>query len=385
MLLPEHCEFFCPVKINSGNRALEQLPFELDALNARKPLVITRKDAGERGLVDVIIDAFKDSGIAIGIFDGVPAVPDMKLVRELFNIYRDRGYDAVIAVGGGPVADTAKMLNIAISGKPEDIEGCAGEDQIKNPLKPLIIVPTLSGTGYEMSRYAFFDGRAYASHFLMPHLAVIDPRMTIPEDAVTTAATALTALAHAVEAYTFPGKNALTDTYAYTASQLIMEHLLNVIRDQRDRSGRLSLANAQTMAACAFSNVAAGVVHLLGKVMGDVYHLPPGLCMGMLLPQVLERQISEGGYHVPDLLLPLAGFEAYASTAENLRARRAVDTLHNLLNDLSAASGGAIPLLWKDAQVSEDTLQDIAQKAVGHGAKGLDMDGCVKILREARK
>ena len=152
MLLPEHYEFFCPVKINSGNRALEQIPFELDALNARKPLVIARKDASERGLVDVIIDAFKDSGIAIGIFDGVPAAPDLKLVRELFNIYRDRGYDAVIAVGGGPLADTAKVLNIAVSGKPEDIEGCAGENQIKNPLKPLIIVPTLSGTGYEMSK-----------------------------------------------------------------------------------------------------------------------------------------------------------------------------------------------------------------------------------------
>ena len=79
----------------------------------------------------VIIDAFKDSGLAIGIFDGVPSAPDRKLIRELFNIYRDRGHDAVIAVGGGSVADTAKMLNIAVSGKPEDIEGCAGENLIK--------------------------------------------------------------------------------------------------------------------------------------------------------------------------------------------------------------------------------------------------------------
>jgi alcohol dehydrogenase len=384
MLLPEHYEFFCPVKINSGNRALEQIPFELDALNARKPLVIARKDASERGLVDVIIDAFKDSGIAIGIFDGVPAAPDLKLVRELFNIYRDRGYDAVIAVGGGSVADTAKVLNIAVSGKPEDIEGCAGEDQIKNPLKPLIIVPTLSGTGYEMSRYAFFDGRSYASHFLMPHLAVIDPRMTIQEDAVTTAATALAALAHAVEAYTGSGKNPLADAYAYTAIQLIMEHLVNVIRDQRDRNGRLSLANAHAMAGCAFSNVAPGVAHKLGKVMGDVCHLPPGLCMGMLLPHILEREMSESGYHISDLLLPLAGFDAYASMAENLRARRAVEILHDLLKDLSAVSGGAISRLWKDAQVSEATLQDMAQKAVASGAS-FDMDGCVKILREARE
>jgi alcohol dehydrogenase len=148
MYLPERYEFFCPVKINSGNRALEHVPFELDALNARKPLVVAGKDVGERGLVGVIIDAFKDSGLAIGVYDGVPSAPDLKLIRELFNIYRDRGHDALIAIGGGSAADTAKVLNIAVSGKPEDIEGCAGENLIKKPLKPLIIVPTTAGTGY---------------------------------------------------------------------------------------------------------------------------------------------------------------------------------------------------------------------------------------------
>src|SRR5512136_2947779 len=177
MYLPAHYEFFCPVKINSGHRALEHIPFELDALNARKPLVISRRDDSARGLVDVIVDAFKDSEVAIGIFDGVPPDPDLKLIRELFNIYRGRGYDAIVAIGGGPVAETAKVLNIAVSGRPDDIEGCAGEDQIKRPLKPLIILPTLSGTGYETTRHASFGGRAYVSHFLMPHLAVMDSRI----------------------------------------------------------------------------------------------------------------------------------------------------------------------------------------------------------------
>jgi len=384
MYLPEHYEFFCPVKINSGNKALEQLPFELDALNARKPLVIVGKDGSGRGLVDVIIDAFKDSNVTIGIFEGVPSAPDLKLIRDLFNIYRGRGHDAIIAIGGGPAADTAKALNIAVSGKPEDIEGCAGDDHVKEPLKPLIIVPTLAGTGYEVSKYAFFDGKNYASHFLMPNLVVIDPRMTIPEDTVTTIATALIALTHAVETYTGSGKNPLADAYAYTAIQLIMENLANVIGDQQDGNGRLSLANAHAMAGCAFSNVALGVAHNLGKVMGDMCHVPPGLCMGMLLPRVLEKQMSEGGYHISDLLLPLAGFDAYANMVEDLRARRAVDILHDLLKGISVANGGAISRLWKDAQLSEDTLQNIAQIAVGNGAI-FDMEGCMKILREAKE
>ncbi|MCX5844741.1 MAG: iron-containing alcohol dehydrogenase [Deltaproteobacteria bacterium] len=383
MFLPEHYEFSCPVKINSGNRALEHIPFELDTLNARKPFVITSKDAAKRGLVDIIIDAFKDSGITIGIFDSVPPSPDLKLIRELFTIYRDRGYDAIIAIGGGPVTDTAKALNIVVSGEPEDLERYAGDDLIKKPLKPFIVVPTLSGTGYETSRYAFFEGRVYTSHYLMPDLVVIDPRMTIAEDAKTTASITLVALTHAVEAYTCPGKNPLADAHAYAAIQFIMENLVNVVRNPQDGNGRLALANAHTMAACAFSNMEAGIVHKLGKVVGDACQLPHGLCMGVLLPHILGRQLSEGGYYISDLLLPLAGFDTYADTAENMKAQKAIGILYNFQKELFDAGGGAIIRTLKDAEVPKEILKDIAQKAVGYGSNAFNEDGYLTVLEQA--
>ena len=371
------------MKINSGNRALEHLSFELDTLNARKPFVITSKDAAARGLIDAIIDTFKDSGITIGIFDGVPSKPDVNLIKKLFGIYRDRGYDAIIAIGGGPVVDTAKALNIVISGKPEDIEGCAGDDLIKRPLKPLILVPTLSGTGYETSRYAFFEGRAYASPFLMPVLVVIDPRMTIAEDTKTTAATALVALTHAVEAYACPGKNPLADAYAYAAIRFIIENLVNAIRNPRDEKGCLALANAHCMAGCAFSNVEAGIAHILGMMIGDACQLPHGLCMGVLLPHILEKQISESGYYISDLLLPLAGFDIYTDTAENMRDQKAIGILHNFQKELFDASGGAIFGTLKDGGVPKEILRDIAQKAVGNGSKGFSEDDYLTVLEQA--
>jgi alcohol dehydrogenase len=383
MFLPEHYEFSCPMKINSGNRALDHLPFELDTLNARKPFIITGKNAAERGLVDIIIDAFKDSGITIGIFDGVPSLPDLKLIRELFTIYRDRGYDAIIALGGGPMADTAKALNIAVSGEPEDLERCAGDDQIKKHLKPLIIIPTLSGSGYETSRYAFFEGRTYSSHYLMPNLVIIDPRMTIGENAKTTAATSLTALTHAVEAYVFPGKNPLTDSYAYPAIRFVMENLLNVIKNPQDKKGGLALANAHCLAGCVFSNIEAGVAHKLGKVIGDACHIPHGICMEILLPHVLETQLFEGSGHISDLLLPLAGFDAYAETGADLRAERAIGILYNFQRDLFVASGGAIARTLRDAEVPKEILQDLAKKAVGYGSGGAGMEGYLEILEPA--
>jgi alcohol dehydrogenase len=383
MFLPSNYEFFCRVKINSGNRALDHLPFELDTLNARKPLVITKKSATERGLTDIISDAFRDSGITIGIFDGVPSVPDVALIRELYSLYRDRGYDAVISLGGDAVADTAKVLNIAVSGEPEDLERCAGDDLTEKPLKPFIMIPTLSGSGYETSRYAFFAGRAYASHFLMPDIAVIDPRMCIAEDMMTAAASSLVALTHSVEVYVSLGKNPLTDCYTFPAIRFVMENMLNVIKNLRDKKGCLALVNAHCMAGCAFSNIEAGIAHTLGKLIGDASHVPHGICMGILLPHALELQLSGDGGHIGDLLLPLAGFDVYAETPEEQRPQKAVTVLYDLQRDLYSASGGAIARTLEGVNIQKELLQDIARKALGHSSGGADMDNCLKILERA--
>jgi len=383
MFLPNNYEFSCPVKINSGTKALEHLSFELDVLNARKPFIITCKETADGGRVNIIIDAFKDSGVTIGIFDAVPSSPDVKLIRELFHVYRDRGYDAIIALGGGVVTDAAKALNIVVSGEPEDLERCAGNNLITKHLKPFIAVPTLSGTGYETTRYAFFGGRAYASHFLMPDLVVIDPRMTISEDMMVTAASMLTALTHAVEAYITPEKNPLADSYAFPAIRFIMENLANVIRHPSDKKGCLALVNAHCMAGCAFSNTEMGAAHNLEKVIGEASRVPPGICMGILLPHVLESQLFEGNSNIKDLLLPLAGFDMYAETPEKLRARKAIDVLYDFLRDLAAASGGVIATSLRDAGVSKAIVEDMRKKTIGNSSGSVDMNGYQKILEQA--
>jgi alcohol dehydrogenase len=381
MYLPDNYEFSCPMKINSGTKALEHLPFELDVLNARKPFIITNKDSADHERADTIIDAFKDSRVTIGIFDGVPFSPDMRLIRELFSVYRDRGYDAIIALGGGAVTDTAKALNIVVSGEPEDIERCAGDNLIPKHLKPFIMVPTLLGTGYETTRYAFFGGKTYASHFLMPDLVVIDPRMTIAEDVMTTAASTLVALTHSVEAYTSPGKNPLADSYAFPAIRFIMENLANIVRSPSDKKGCLALANAHCMAGCAFSNIEAGIAHKLGKVIGDSSHVPHGICMAILLPHVLEWQFSKGGAHIDDLLLPLAGFDVYAETPDEMRSQKAIDVLYDFQRELSAASGGVIATSLRNAGVSKEILEVMREKTIGNDSESVD--GYQKVLEQA--
>jgi len=383
MFLPGYYEFSCRVKTNSGNRALENLPVEMDALNARKPFVITTKKNSKKGLVSVMVDALKGSGITAGIFDAVPDVPGLPLIRDMFSLYRDRGFDAIIAIGGCAVMDAAKILNIAVSGEPEDLGRCEGESRIKTALKPLIYVPTLSGTGYETSRYAFLPDKRYASHRLMPDLVIIDPRMTVQEDVRTTAETALVALTQSVEAYILPGRNPLISSYAYTAIQFIMENLVKVVISPRDARGCMALANAHCIAGCAFSNMAAGMAHTLGKVLGDTCRISHGLCMGIILPHVLEQHASLTNEHMGDLLMPLAGFETYAGTEDQLKFSQAIECIRGMHKELVKASKGAIPRTLKGAGVPEKNVLKGVARQVSDGSKGYDTDVCLTILENA--
>ncbi|MBT8490983.1 MAG: iron-containing alcohol dehydrogenase [Deltaproteobacteria bacterium] len=383
MFLPDNYEFLCPVKTNSGNRALEHLPFELEALSARKPLIVTDKTVTGQGLIRKMINAFKDSGVTIGIFDSMPDVPDMQLVTELSNIYRNGEHDAIVALGCGSIVDVAKVVNIAVCYNVKILRNLAGDNLIAHPLGPFVLVPTLTGNGYETSKFAFIENLTFSSYFLMPDLVVVDSRMVKSESVQTTVATAMVALAHAAESYTGPTKNPLADTYAYAAIQYVKDNLITVLKKPRDTEGHLALANAASMAGCAFSNVKPGLVHILGEAISAMFHIESGICMGILLPYGLEYTIQKNGYHTYDVLLPLSGFDEYAGTADNLQAEKAVNIMYEMQQDLYTVTGGKIPRTLKEANVPKYMVNDIAEKVFNDGAKEFGIDDYRMVLEHA--
>ena len=132
MNMPDLFSFQSPVKIESGRRALENIPIELARSESRKPLVLCGSQRDETA--EQFAAAFGDSGAPIVLYEGIPADPDFMTLRELWGLYRDRGCDAIIALGGGTTADAAKALNIAVSGRPEDLEALAHGPQVLRSL-----------------------------------------------------------------------------------------------------------------------------------------------------------------------------------------------------------------------------------------------------------
>jgi alcohol dehydrogenase len=382
MPLPDDYEFYCPVKTCSGNKALENLPFELELLGARKPLIVTNEEIVGDRRVKHIIRAFKDSRMPIGLFNNVPYQADLKAVHHVAEIYREKNCDALIAVGAGSVFEIAKAVNLAVSVEADDLKQFTEEESIKRPLKPFAAVLNSLGTGFEITKSAAIEGMTFSSHFLMPNLVVIDPRMVTAENIQATIITAITALTHAVEAYTCLAKNPLSDMYAYTAIQLISENLVNIIKSPNDKNGRVALVNAVSMAGCAFSTSPVSLIHKLGQAVHNTCRLSLGICMGILLPPILEYNTYKKGYHTSGLLLPLAGFEGYAAIPEAQKAQQAIEAIRTLLTDMYVAVGG-FPLTLQVAKVSKGKLEDIVQAVSNESPEEVDTDDCLMILEHA--
>jgi alcohol dehydrogenase len=291
------------------------------------------------------------------------------------------------------VLDTSKGVNILVSEGGDALEAYAGAGALKRPLRPLFAIPTTAGTGSEVTVAAVIVSSEtgakllFASPFLLPHAAVIDPRMTLTLPPHLTAATAMDALTHAIEAFTSRQKNPLSEAYAVAAIATIAEQLPRVLDRPSDAEGRFALAQAATMAGIAFSSAMTGIVHALGHSLGATAHMHHGACMSLFLPYGLEHNLPSRARAIGELLLPLAGAERFARTPEEARPRATIRAVRDLRDRLHARC--ELPrTIAESGKVRREQLPAIARMTLDDGAlsynpEPLDYDTALALLERA--
>jgi len=393
---PKYYEFFNSVKIISGYKALENIASELDMLGARKPIIITDKGVSQAGLIDHVVNSFGGTQVAIGaLYDDTPVDSSIMAVNEIAGIYRQQACDAIIAVGGGSVIDTAKGVNIVISEEADDLMKFTGNNRLTKPMKPFIVVPTTAGTGSEVTMAAVIANPArnvkmqFTSPLILPKVAILDPVMTMSMPPKITAATAMDALTHAVEAYIGPQKNPVSDAFAFSAIELIRTNIIDAAKNGKDRDVRLAMANASLLAGISFSNSMVGIVHALAHATGGLCHVPHGVANAILLPHGLEFYIKKSpdiAARIGKLLRFFIEPEDYAKIPVNEREKNTVAAIRDMNDSLNKICG--LPLTLGQAGVTKDKLEAIANAAINDGAIAFcpveaSYEDALKILKAA--
>jgi len=202
----------------------------------------------------------------------------------------------VIAVGGGSAIDTAKALIVGTeSGRFDELLAllASGKPFVPARSKQLIAAPTTAGTGSEVTPWATIwdaaNHKKYSLHLdcTWPKVAIIDPQLMLTVPASVTVSTGLDALSHALESIWNINANPLSDTFAISAIEDILECLPLLRRDLSSQELRSRMALAALKAGMAFSNTKTALAHSISYEMTLHYGLPHGIACSFTLPLVL--------------------------------------------------------------------------------------------------
>ena len=122
------------------------------------------------------------------------------------------------------------------------------------------------------------EKKAIYSSQLLPDVALLDAELTLGMPSRVTAATALDAMVHAIEAYTSrTRKNAVADALAVKALELLGANIRRVVADGSDIEARSAMLVGSMLAGMAFVNASVAAVHALSFPLGAGFHIPLGL------------------------------------------------------------------------------------------------------------
>ncbi|MBW0112268.1 iron-containing alcohol dehydrogenase, partial [Pseudonocardia sp. KRD-182] len=299
-------KFHAP-EIVFGEGSLPEAAHAAARLGALRPFVVTDPGVLEAGWPAELLAQLRDAGLAPLVWHDLTPNPKDHEIEDGYRRYVEGGCDVVLGIGGGSVIDAAKgvALLAANGGRILDYEGI---DRIAHPIPPLIMMPTTSGTGADVSQFCIVTdterhtkitimGRA-----LVPDVSVVDPRLLVTMPEWLNAATGLDALTHGIEAFVSLAHGPLTDHHALQAIALVNGNLPETMLRPDDPEARSLMAQAALEAGLAFTNAILGATHAMSHQVGGMLDLPHGVVNGVLLPHVIRFN----GAAEPERFVPIA-------------------------------------------------------------------------------
>jgi alcohol dehydrogenase len=249
------------------------------------------------------------------------AEPTTEMVNEYTSELRKKQPELLIGIGGGSTLDLVKAVSVMAvhEGVVEDYHG-TGKVFTKGIRK--ILIPTTAGTGSEVTAGAVLVNektrfkRAISGKYVTGNYAVLNPYVTMSMPDNITASTGMDALAHAVESYTAKSSNEITRMYSLKAFSLIYNFLPKVFHDKNNAEYRRNVLLGSCLAGFAIYNSDTGACHALSYPLGIYNHIPHGVAVATLLPEVVSINTEKKCCLYADLYAHIEGVDCHRSIEE---------------------------------------------------------------------
>jgi len=325
-------------------------------------IVVTDSGMVSTGIVDRVTALLREAAVEAAVFAEVVADPPAAMILRAVEVATEAGSTGVIGLGGGSSLDTAKLVALLAPGR-ETLADVFGVGKATGPRLPMILVPTTSGTGSEVTPISIVttgenQKMGVVSPVILPDIALLDPELTIGLPPHVTAATGIDAMVHAIEAYASKSanNNPVSRILATQALTLLGGAIETAVHRGADVEARSEMLLGSMLAGQAFANSPVAAVHALAYPLGGHFHIPHGLSNALVLAHVLRFNCQTA----PAAYAEIAPF-AFPELAR-LEGQERAAAFCDALQELSRKCG--LPQRLRDVKVPEDVLPTLARDAM---------------------
>jgi len=237
-------------------------------------------------------------------FDNFSSIPLLDDVKKGILTFKNKKCDLVIAIGGGSVIDFAKLTNILASQDKNIVDYATNVADIEKASKPLVAIPTTSGSGSEATHFAVVYVKqkkfSVASQHILPKYSIVDPEFTKSLPPKITAISGIDALCQATESYWSVNSTPLSRSISKQSIKLILDNLLMDVKNPIEKT-RLSMAKASNLAGKAINLTKTTAPHAISYPLTYFFRIPHGQAVGLTLGEFFIFNSTMDKFNATDI------------------------------------------------------------------------------------
>lgn len=359
-------EFFNPTKILFGRGKIALAGKEIAGRNLKKVLLLYGKGSiFKNGVYNSVIQSLKDNSVEWVEFGGIKPNPTLSQVEEAIRLSREENIDAVLAVGGGSVIDSAKAITAGIPYRGSIWDAFEGKVQLSASL-PLFTVLTLSATGSEMNPWAVVTKEDEKKKWAFsagdssyPLISILDPEVQFSLPKEQTVYGAIDALSHIFELY-FDGTDGvdLIDEVSEGLIRSVMRNVKILLENPSDYEARAGLVWAATLALNGINGAGRSggdwASHNLEHPLSAYYDIAHGAGLAIVFPAwmtfVHDKAVGKFARFAEKIFNITEG-------SEEEKGLKAISKLKDFYRELGA------PVSLEEINVNAEEIDSLAETA----------------------
>ena len=284
-------------ELTEGFGAREQVGRLCEEAGFRSVLLVTDQTLFSLGLHEKVCASLEAHGIGCALFHEINSEPTVQIVDAGRQAAVDCGADCVVALGGGSVLDSAKIIAAGARHPALPIQHWLHKFAIvEGGTLPMINIPSTAGTGAECTVGAVVkNAHGVKSSTVIIGLdvahVILDSELIVNAPESVTVWCAIDALSHGLEGLLADVGSSEENVFkSRECVRLVFENLPLLLEQPGNIDARQASLLAAHYGGNAINTQLAGYVHAFAHSIGAMYHIPHGKAIAWCLLPVVAAQ-----------------------------------------------------------------------------------------------